>query len=473
MIVWLYAIAMKRKFRLIYFSLIAGLFLLLAPILILYGMGFTYDFSKNHLQRTGSLYLRSTPADATITINEQTLTRRTPALINRLSEGPYEVSVTKEGSTSWSRRVTISPKKTEIFDTIELLDQTSTEEIVSQLDLNTFVIPDDRQDHFLFVSTNLLLTTLRFSFDPTGENATTVTGASDPTRIQWSTDQQNVAIPLTNEKGNELLVLNINPNLPRLFFPQHLPLETQLKSKEFTAFQWSPTQPAEIFLQFGQQFFCMNIVTKAVEALDVELGTSWVVTDQGLITSSGEGIALQELNGGTKKSTRTVISNRDWGVVHSLSRSGVLVVQSSQTSSLELLSVEGESVDYPSLSISATKGQWSPTGNTVLFWNEYELLLFDPEKKEQRLLLRSSKPIKNPKWFSQDRGILFQQGDEIKALLFDSGMESEFIVTAFEQPSLTLLGINADDAVHLLRKKTNSSELVRHFLKKTNPLITL
>ncbi|MFH0780181.1 MAG: hypothetical protein V1928_05025, partial [Parcubacteria group bacterium] len=49
------------------------LFLVAAPILILYTAGYRYNFKKNQVQKTGALVISTAPSGAEVTLNNEPL----------------------------------------------------------------------------------------------------------------------------------------------------------------------------------------------------------------------------------------------------------------------------------------------------------------------------------------------------------------------------------------------------------------
>lgn len=81
-------------------------FLILAPAIVLYVRGITYDFSKKTFVTTGILAIRSEPKDAGIYLNNK-LRKASSGDIKFVVPGEYEVSVKKDGYFTWSKRLII------------------------------------------------------------------------------------------------------------------------------------------------------------------------------------------------------------------------------------------------------------------------------------------------------------------------------------------------------------------------------
>lgn len=99
---------MNTKTR--YLLLLAGfiVFLLIAPLIILYISGITFDYQSKSFIRTGILAVRSDPANAEIFVNGKlALTRQGD--VKFLPAGEYQLDLKKEGYQSWSKRLAVYP----------------------------------------------------------------------------------------------------------------------------------------------------------------------------------------------------------------------------------------------------------------------------------------------------------------------------------------------------------------------------
>lgn len=97
---------MTKRYR--YLLLLLGfvVFLILAPAIVLYVRGITYDFSKKAFVTTGILAMRLEPKDADIYLNNK-LKRKSSGDIKFILPGEYDVTVKKDGYFTWSKRLSV------------------------------------------------------------------------------------------------------------------------------------------------------------------------------------------------------------------------------------------------------------------------------------------------------------------------------------------------------------------------------
>jgi hypothetical protein len=75
---------MSRRFRRFLFYLFVTIFLLIAPVIVLYAYGYKYDFERKKFIETGAFRIKTQPKRAKIYLNDKLLAKSTPVLIRGL-----------------------------------------------------------------------------------------------------------------------------------------------------------------------------------------------------------------------------------------------------------------------------------------------------------------------------------------------------------------------------------------------------
>ncbi len=120
---------MKKTTRKYYFWSIFVIFVIFAPLLILYTAGYRYDFEKNKVVETGSFYLKTEPKQAKIYLDGELLEEDTPTLLNNILPDEYEVTLSKEGYATWSKKLKVESGKTNFAQLVILFKNSSPQEI--------------------------------------------------------------------------------------------------------------------------------------------------------------------------------------------------------------------------------------------------------------------------------------------------------------------------------------------------------
>jgi len=138
--------------RLIY-SIFIGIFLIAAPLIVLYTMGYRYNLAKGRVQKTGIIRLTSIPRGADIYLNGiKYESSRTPARIEKILPGDYEIKLSQDGYYDWQKKLPVYENGTTFAEKIILwkksapinLTATATAAWLISPDKNIIAISDGR-----------------------------------------------------------------------------------------------------------------------------------------------------------------------------------------------------------------------------------------------------------------------------------------------------------------------------------------
>ena len=119
------------------------IFLIVTPIIIAYTAGYRYNFSKGRVQKTGILRITSVPRGASIYLNGQTQTTQTPAKIQYLMPGDYEIKLTKDGYFDWQKKLPITDNNTTFAEKIILWKKATAEKLNATTSASSWLVSPD------------------------------------------------------------------------------------------------------------------------------------------------------------------------------------------------------------------------------------------------------------------------------------------------------------------------------------------
>jgi hypothetical protein len=106
-----------------------ALFLITTPLVVLYTAGYRWNDKKMRPERVGIIFLLSKPNDADIYLNGKLRKESTPARLRDLLPDTYEVTVTKEGFSSWSKKLPVYSALTTFAEGVILWKDAVPEEV--------------------------------------------------------------------------------------------------------------------------------------------------------------------------------------------------------------------------------------------------------------------------------------------------------------------------------------------------------
>lgn len=104
---------MTIRERKLLFILAILLFVVISPIIILYALGYDFDFFKNKIVPTGGLYLNITPKGVKIFIDGKLEKENSPyalgsgIFIKDMPEKTYNLEIKKDEYYDWKKEITV------------------------------------------------------------------------------------------------------------------------------------------------------------------------------------------------------------------------------------------------------------------------------------------------------------------------------------------------------------------------------
>lgn len=135
---------MPLRIRRVIFYAFILLFLIVAPMLALYSMGYRYHWGKQRLETTGLLTVAGTPTDAVVLLDGVVRARGLPARLGGLSGNEYIVRMERPGYRPWEQRVTIRGGQTAVIADV-LLFRESDPVLTMSATITAFAVSADRR----------------------------------------------------------------------------------------------------------------------------------------------------------------------------------------------------------------------------------------------------------------------------------------------------------------------------------------
>jgi hypothetical protein len=90
-------------------------FLIAAPVLLLYSQGYRFDLRTRSFIHIGAISIDSIPHNAQISIDGANVQRSTPALVSNKYPGTYHIELAQQGFQPWSTDIVVAPSNTALL----------------------------------------------------------------------------------------------------------------------------------------------------------------------------------------------------------------------------------------------------------------------------------------------------------------------------------------------------------------------
>ena len=350
---------MKRRTRSILFFVFLGLFLLSAPIVVLYTAGYRYNFGTGRIVQTGIISVSSIPKGADILLDDTRTKATTPSLVKNVFPGDHELGAQKEGYSSWKKTLLVESRATTFADDILLfLDGSPT--VLRETELRaTSVSPQGTKAAFTLTTGQWAEVWIRSTSDGTEILASRLPiGADARVRFEWI------------ENGTVLSTTAVAANGSRTVTLVHTENGTAVAS---------------------------------LPASDV------------LLSKAADHVAVSRQRGDSNE----ILAYVPFGTYAVGSApSGMIQLNDEERHRLVLVNAAGG--DQPILlNASATAWQWEPDGMRLLYTDGFDLHVYDASSHTDETLTRLSSPVTWVAWYPGHSYVLYAQSDAIYATELD------------------------------------------------------
>ncbi len=138
---------MHRRVRNGIFFVFLTIFVIGAPMIVLYTAGYRLNLTTFRVQRTGVIAITTLPRGASVTMNNALIAEKTPYVAQRLTPDDYDVLLQKTGYRSWNQHVHVGSGSTTYITALLFSDAKPT----LLLEENALSVVGDRSGRFVYL----------------------------------------------------------------------------------------------------------------------------------------------------------------------------------------------------------------------------------------------------------------------------------------------------------------------------------
>lgn len=444
------------KLRKIILLLFAGIYLGVAPLTILYALGYIFSPTQQTLLPTGLVSLSTEPYQAQVWVNGTLEKDKTPLILRGLRPGAYDLRVSLPGYHPWERRFEIKPDKALRFENILLFPLQFRPQILGNFPVAKMW--SDPGGKRLIVLEGKKVSGLRM-FEPEKKEFRPIFSAGLNPEA-W------VEELLPHPSGDRGVVIlrekeGLRPFLARFLDPVQVNPLTELVQEPFTELEWGAPHKSSLFYLKGE----------TLRHLDLEQGVLYLDLPKRVRGFALYGRRLFVLDGRrrfleiTEKGKVRNILLEDPAKVHLIfgpdageRYSIIFLPKISLFSSFDnafalFLSDRGrlfsnklpyfldEGVDELSIANSHSRAIYRKGTElwTIDFEREREEKTFFENGPTPRRIYQGKGLATRFFWFSNDRYVLFLEGSRVKVLDFERGGEAIELLEISSRVPLVIL----------------------------------
>lgn len=412
--------------RIIYLSFITA-FLIITPLVILYTQGYRYNFKKGSIQKTGILVISSNPRQAEIILNGQVYEKdTTPARIENLLPGDYEIQLLKAGYHPWNKKLPIFENTTTFAEKILLWKQTDPTFLDKQQSITNPILSPDKKNMAFNSSSTIKTLNLENSQLSTIIN---FSNQSQVSNISWSNTSKKLLIKTQdNQTANtDYHIINLS------FGNSQKQIPTQQK---FVSAKWDQTNDNLIYLHNNQGIWQFDLFSESINQISSATNTVDFLVEKENIFFIKDQTVFQQTKNNEAKKLLAKINCLNCTLIDKQSNN--LFVNNYDQNQIILIDTDsGITKNLPA------KGLDWINGNIFLYYNDWEIWIYDTQNKKSQLITRLGKKITRAFWHPEGRHILFASDDQIRLIELDN-RELRNVITLIETQNITQTHISTN-----------------------------
>jgi len=411
---------------------------------MLYAAGYKLAKNKLSIERTGLFILDSQPEGAKILIDGQTqqnwlgsfLKRDnylvTPAKVTNLLPDEYEVSLELPGYWTWSKKLTINPGASTFAENIYLFKNDLPAQIIAG-QIKAFSLAPDKSQLAILLTDQLYFLDLKNEEEKNIKHSD-LRGKT----IVWSEDQSKIVIDNFLYDLTDLAVrLNLNKIAPLSF-----------------NYKW---QENVLYFQDKNSIYRLGADNLAKKIINIPVATDYLIKNGNLylINQAGKIISLEIIDLATKAAAKTI--NLPFPAAYSFinSENGWLNIFDDKNKILYLLNQESGAPQLTAIDNVKT-ASWI-NDDQLLYFNDYEIWLYNKTGGEKTLITRISQPITAALLHPNKNYIIYSTEQTVNSIELDQ-REKRNLTELIKFDKINYLSLSADGKILYFAGSINKAQ---------------
>ncbi len=430
---------MRLKSRQIFFWVLVLIFLVIAPLVLFYSMGYRFNSQRGIFIFSGSVTVKSTPREVDIYIDEKQVPKGVINFLNYsyhidgLKPGKHLLEIKAENYHPWSKETTIHSGISSEFWNVLLIRKT-----FSSLDYGLNSV-----DNFYISSNNKKIAVVSNSPQTTVgilniKNSKLEQSFSFPNysfskkekeNIEWSPKENKLIVPLKKDSQKEYFLIDAEQQTTTN-------LNELLKTTDLQYVRWNPKNDNSLYYISNYNLFEVSLdklEEKNIIAQDI---AGYDLSGTNIFYFSNKTKLIHSNSSGDKNNSKKITNSpllvdctENFKIITYDKKRIALLTKNGELYLYNKLADRSEETVIKKVSDNRIVGlHFSNDGKKMVFWNDNEIFVYFVNKWETQpvreqgktiSLIRFSQKISNVQWTKDYEHILFTVGNKIKIIELD------------------------------------------------------
>lgn len=370
-----------KLLRRIFFIFLVVVFFTVAPILILYSMGYRLDLKNKKIIETGVISISVTPREAEVYLNNIRITKSLPIRLTNRTPGTYNLRISLPGYKTWEKNIDIKSRQTTYIKNISLLKDSLPVPIFNNKNnIESFLPSSDGR--FILLTSIKNNTRLIELFDSQSYELSPIFKLPYETnyKIEWSPFDNYILMIEANESTTSYTLLSADNT--EFIKTYKVPLNDEQQIK----YQWQKNSPIPTFFtNNGDKIF--RFTTNSNDPIfDISSSTAWYIDNLEKLWVLEDNVIKN--NNNDKQENRYTLPNAvSIEKIIEINNNRIILKTNNEVIILSRDNNELKSINTENFQRNPSTAEW-------LTWSSWELWSIY-ENNEPALLNRTSDSIKS------------------------------------------------------------------------------
>lgn len=416
---------MNLKIRRVLYITFILVFLILAPLVIFYAIGYRYDLKTKTLEKIGLLILETKPLKSNVYINGKLYTTKTPLQGQSLRPGIYNIKITKPGYYSWEKNLEIKSELTTFVQDVVLFKKTPPVKIIDG-DFTDFTLSPDQKNIITLWQNSNNAELWYYNLNNTNQEKLLVRTSLTDSELQikeWSNNGKNLLINNYSTSNNNYFVIKLKSNFWQETTPEIIYLKNLIKDP-ITNAKWDNFEDDILYITTDNALWRLDLNSTTNKEVAKTEAEDFIVYNK-ILYFDKKLFCLAEIEKNPLFSQTITEQNcyyrlatdSNYQLIPSIS--GLITVRNLNNNELTLINLNTKSKIFQA---AAKQVKWNFNNNKMLYYDDFAVGTFSPAHDNpyrNEMIGRYSQEIKNIIWYPVSNHLIVMLNNEIKLMELD------------------------------------------------------
>jgi len=388
---------MKKQYRRLIFIIFVIFFIITIPTILIYTAGYRYNFKKTKFEKTGSLLISSKTKNISLSINNDYVKNGEEFRINNILPGEYLIRLNKENYYAWEKKLSIDSELTTFIKDVRLFEKNlPTNDIIGDI---TSIYPSIDGKKIAYISKDDNSYSLLVIEIENGTKKEIFNSKNNIEDVRWSPNSEKIIIEtetmfkIFDNKNGEIKTA----------------LPTPLKS-----LYWDEKNSNIIYALKNDGIYKVDLLFKNYS---LEYKLEIIATDFRMhqnILYLIQNYELKQIDLKNNSLVSVPLERKDYNIKNIINEK---IYLESNLGKMQVFDLPLTDKSTPILLVNANN--FDLLGNDLLYYNDFELWIFNFNTGQKELITRVSNEIKKAVWVNNNNNIIFTSNGELKSIELD------------------------------------------------------